>query len=161
MAPEHLGRLPGDGLDLDAHLLAFLGAVDGFVIQLDAGDHADVHELDEDGESETQKRARNRRRPGVAYPFAGDAERRPLPQDAGVDGHAHHDGISGVKDELGQNPQLDREHGDVPEDVRRVSGEGGGAKASPRGLAAPPYLNSSCLAFLYSSLYLVKESNRW
>lgn len=45
MAAVHLGRLPGNGLDLDADLLAFLGAIDGLVIHLDAGDHADVHKL--------------------------------------------------------------------------------------------------------------------
>lgn len=45
MAAVHLGRLSGNGLDLDADLLAFLGAVDRLVIHLDAGDHADVHKL--------------------------------------------------------------------------------------------------------------------
>lgn len=95
----------------------------------------------------------------MAYPFAGDAERRPLPQDASIDAYAHHNGISGVKDELRQNSQLYRKHRHVPEDRRAVRG---------RGLVPPQhrqqalaYLNSSCLAFLYSSLYLVKESNRW
>lgn len=95
----------------------------------------------------------------MAYPFTGDAERRPLPQDASINAHTHHDGISGVKDELGQNPQLHGKHGYVPEDMKPVRGRGfARSQLSERALA---YLNSSCLAFLYSSLYLVKESNRW
>lgn len=49
MAAEHFGRLSGNGFDLDADLLSFLGAVHGFVVHLDAGDHADVHELKRGG----------------------------------------------------------------------------------------------------------------
>lgn len=95
----------------------------------------------------------------MAHPFTGDAEWRPLPQDASIDAHPHHDGIPGVEDELGQNPQLDGKHRYVPEDVEAVRGRGlGRARVRERAFA---YLNSSCLAFLYSSLYLVKESNRW
>lgn len=45
MAAVHLGGLPRNGLDLDTHFLAFLGTVNSFVIQLDAGDHANVHKL--------------------------------------------------------------------------------------------------------------------
>lgn len=95
----------------------------------------------------------------VAYPFTGHAEWRALPQDASINAHAHHDGISGVKDELWQNPQLHGKHRYVPEDVKPVRGRGfGSSQVRERAFA---YLNSSCLAFLYSSLYLVKESNRW
>lgn len=50
----------------------------------------------------------------VSYPFTGDAERRPLSQDSGVNGHAYHDGISGVKDELRKNTQLHWKHGYMP-----------------------------------------------
>lgn len=46
MASVHLGRLSRNGLDLDADFLAFFGAINGFVIQLDAGDHANVHKLE-------------------------------------------------------------------------------------------------------------------
>lgn len=46
MAAVHLGRLSGNGLDLDADLLAFLGRVHRLVIHLDAGDHADVDKLE-------------------------------------------------------------------------------------------------------------------
>lgn len=126
MAAVHLGRLPGDGFDLDAHLLTFLGAVDGFVIQLDAGDHANVHKLEETSARRRQRGSGQKQQPvtkgGGAYPFTGDAERRPLPQHAGVDAHAHHDGVSGVEDELRQNPQLHGEHRHVPGDVRAVRG---------------------------------------
>lgn len=71
---------------------------------------------------------------GGAYPFTGDAERCPLPQDASINAHTHHDGIPGVKDELWQNAQLHRKHGDVPEDVKAVRGRGlGGVLESVRG----------------------------
>lgn len=95
----------------------------------------------------------------MAYPLTGDAEWCPLPQDASIDAHAHHDGISGVKDELWQNSQLHGKHRYVPEDIKAVRGRG--FVCSPACERACAYLNSSCLAFLYSSLYLVKESNRW
>lgn len=45
MTAVHLGRLSRNGLDLDADLLAFLGAVDRFVVHLDARHHTDVHKL--------------------------------------------------------------------------------------------------------------------
>lgn len=61
---------------------------------------------------------------GGAYPFTGDAEWCPLPQDASINAHTHHDGIPGVKDELWQNPQLHRKHGYMPEDIKAVRGRG-------------------------------------
>lgn len=45
MSAVHLGRLSGNGLDLDADLLAFLCAVDRFMVYLDARHHTDVHKL--------------------------------------------------------------------------------------------------------------------
>ena len=45
MAAIHLGGLPRYGLDFDTDLLAFLGAVNGFVVHLDARHHTDVHKL--------------------------------------------------------------------------------------------------------------------
>lgn len=55
MAAVHLGRLSGNGLDLDADLLTLLGTVDGLVINLDAGDHADVHKLKHSDKSNINK----------------------------------------------------------------------------------------------------------
>lgn len=45
MAAVHLRRLARNGFDLDADLLTFLGAVHRLVVNLDAGDHTDVHKL--------------------------------------------------------------------------------------------------------------------
>lgn len=55
---------------------------------------------------------------GGTHPFARDAERRSLSQDAGVHVHADHDGISGVKDELRKNTELHGEHRHVSENTR-------------------------------------------
>lgn len=54
----------------------------------------------------------------MSHPFAGDAEWRPLPQDSGLDGNTHHDGISGVKDELRKNSQLRWKHSYVPDNTQ-------------------------------------------
>lgn len=45
MPAVHLRRLARNGFDLDADLLTFLGAVHRLVVNLDAGDHTDVHKL--------------------------------------------------------------------------------------------------------------------
>lgn len=120
MAAVHLGRLSRNGLDLDADLLTLLGAVDGLVINLDAGDHADVHKLKhtEKSKSINSETRQNHKQCGrTSYPFTGDAERRALSQDSGLDGNAHHDGISGVEDELRKNSQLHREYSYMPDDT--------------------------------------------
>lgn len=46
VAAVHLGRLPRDGLDLHADLLALLGRVHRLVVHLDTGNYADVDELE-------------------------------------------------------------------------------------------------------------------
>lgn len=67
MAAVHFGRLSGNGLDLDADLLSFLGAVDGFMVHLDARHDSDVHELRQttlDVHFQT-----NQTLPGLSRPF--------------------------------------------------------------------------------------------
>lgn len=137
MSAVHLRRLSRNGLDLYADLLAFLGAVNRFVVDLDARHHTDVYKLKRTTEGEdccccchSAERSFHRDRGPLTYspppaqvfrvshPFAGYADWCPLPQDTGFHRHPHHDWISGVKDELRKNSQLRWKHSYMPDKTK-------------------------------------------